>query len=78
MLPALAQDEVVMDAHEERYVVDRNGNRVGVVLNMAEYERLLADLEELESIRAFDRAKASGEPRIPFERAVTEIERRHK
>jgi hypothetical protein len=78
MLPALAQHEVVMDAHEERYVVDRNGNRVGVVLNMAEYQRLLADLEELESIRAFDQAKASGETPIPFERAVTEIERRQK
>ena len=32
-------------------------------------------LEELESIRAFDAAKASDDETIPFEQAVAEIER---
>jgi hypothetical protein len=41
-----------------------------------EYERLLAEVEELESVRAFDRARVSGETAIPFEQAVSEIERR--
>lgn len=63
-----------MNTHEERYIVDKLGNRVGVVLDMEEYQKLLADMEELESIRAFDLAKASGEIPIPFERAVSEIE----
>ncbi len=65
-----------MKTHEERYVVDKKGNRVSVVLDMEEYEKLLGDLEELESIRAFDQAKASGETPIAFEQAVSEIERR--
>jgi hypothetical protein len=65
-----------MDNHEERYVVDKLGNRVGVVLAMEEYHKLLADLEELESIRSFDQAKAASETPIPFEQAVSEIERR--
>jgi hypothetical protein len=65
-----------MNTPEERCVVDKHGNRVGVVLDMEEYQKLLGDLEELESIRAFDQAKASGETPIPFERAVSEIERR--
>ncbi len=65
-----------MNTHEERYVVDKHGNRVGVVLDMEEYQKLLDDLEELDSIRAFDQAKASGETPIPFEQAVSEIERR--
>ena len=65
-----------MNTHEERCVVDKHGNRVSVVLDMEEYQKLLADLEELESIRAFDQAKASGETPIPFEQAVSEIERR--
>ena len=63
-----------MAAHEEQYVVDKNGNRVSVVLDVEEYQRLLHDLEELDSIRAYDRAKASGDQVIPFEQAVTEIE----
>jgi hypothetical protein len=63
-----------MNTHEERYVVDKLGNRVGVVLDMEEYQKLLADIEELESIRAFDQAKTSGETPIPFEQAVSEIE----
>jgi hypothetical protein len=60
---------------KERYLVDDNGNRIGVVLDVKEYKRLLQDLEELESIRAYDVAKASGDEAIPFEQAVAKIER---
>ena len=56
----------------------RWSNRIGVLLNIEDYQKLLADVEELESIRAFDEAKASGEKPIPFERAVAEIEARQK
>ena len=52
---------------KERYLVDEQGNRVGVFLEIADYSRLLSELEELESLRAFDSAKASGEKPIPFE-----------
>jgi hypothetical protein len=65
-----------VDSHEERYVADKQGSRVAVVLNLEEYERLLAEAEELEVIRAFDEAKASGETPTPFDEAVSEIERR--
>jgi len=61
---------------KERYLVDDNGNRIGVVLNVKDYHRLLEQLEELESIRAYDAAKASGDEVVPFEQAVAEIERR--
>ena len=70
--------EVFMAVHEEQYVVDKNGNRVSVVLDVEEYQKLLQDLEELDSIRAYDRAKASGDQAIPFEQAVTEIEMNRK
>ena len=58
-----------------RYVTDEKGVRVGVLLDITEYERLLEALEELEAIRAYDRAKASQDEAIPFEQAVEEIER---
>ncbi len=55
---------------KERYLVDEQGNRVGVFLDISDYKKLLEELEELESIRAYDAAKASGDEAIPFEQAV--------
>ena len=60
---------------KERYIVDEKGNRIGVLLDIEDYHRLLAELEELESIRAYDAAKASGDEVIPFEQAIAEIEK---
>jgi len=57
------------------YIVDEKGERVGVLLDIEEYEAILEQLEDLESIRAFDAAKASNEDAIPFEQAIGEIER---
>ena len=67
-----------MLALNERYVVDERGNRVAVFLDIEDYRRLMEELEELESLRAFDSAKASGEKPIPFEQAVAEIERHRR
>jgi PHD/YefM family antitoxin component YafN of YafNO toxin-antitoxin module len=66
---------VTMAVRKERYVVDQEGHRVGVILDMAEYHKMVEELEELESIRAYDAAKASQDRAIPFEQAVDEIER---
>lgn len=59
---------------KERYVVDEQGNRQAVLLSVEDYQHLLEELEELESLRAYDAAKASGDEMIPFEQAVAEIE----
>jgi len=61
-----------------RYVVDEKGNRTGVILNIKDYQRILGELEELESIRAYDSAKASGDEVLSFQEAVKEIEHRCK
>jgi hypothetical protein len=57
-----------------RYVIDTNGNRVEVVIDSEEYRRLLDAIEELESLRAYDAARASGNEALPFEQAISEIE----
>jgi hypothetical protein len=62
-------------AKRERYIVDEKGKRVGVLLDLDDYRRLLEEAEELEAIRAYDAAKASQDEPIPFEQAVSEIER---
>lgn len=61
-----------MEHRAERFAVDDAGNRVAVLLEIAEYQSML---EELESIHAYDLAKARGEKAIAFEQAVQEIER---
>lgn len=63
-----------MDSLQERYLVDEQGKRVGVVLDIKTYQQLLDKLEELESLYAFDRAKADDDEAIPLEQAITEIE----
>ena len=57
------------------YVIDEKGNRVSVLLDISDFNRLLEDQEELDEIRAYDEAKASGNETIPFEQAIAEIER---
>lgn len=61
---------------KEHFVVDEKGNKVSVVLNIDEYRHIVAELEELESIRAYDAAKASDEEAIPLDEALAEIERK--
>jgi len=58
-----------------KYVVDDKGKAVSVLLDIRTYRKLLAEIEELESIRAYDTAKASCDEAIPFEQAVREIEK---
>jgi hypothetical protein len=42
-------------------------------MDIAEDQVILEDLEELESVRAYDAAKASGDEAVPFEQALQEI-----
>ena len=63
-----------MSVNKEQFVVDENGNRTAVLLDVGRYSELLEAQEELESIRAYDEAKSSGDEVIPFSVAVKEIE----
>ena len=52
---------------EARYLTNESGERVGVVLDVGEYERLREAAEELEDIAAADQARAeleSGEAEL--------------
>ena len=64
-------------ATKERFVIDENGTRTAVLIDVDYYQKLLDALEELESIRAYDEAKESDHEAVPFEQAVREIENQH-
>jgi len=62
----------------KRFIKDSKGRKVSVVLPIEDFRKIEKELEELESIRAYDAAKASGDEPVPFQRAVSEIERGRK
>ncbi len=64
-----------MTVPKERYVTDDKGNKIAIILELSEYQKMVEELEELESIRAFDAAKKSQKKVIPFEEAIKEINR---
>ncbi|GBL12301.1 hypothetical protein MSj_03816 [Microcystis aeruginosa Sj] len=59
---------------KERYITDEQGNRIGVLLDIEEYQKLLEESEELDAIRAYDLAVSGDDDEIPFEVAIAEIE----
>ena len=63
---------------ETRYVTDEKGERIGVILDVREYERLMEALEDLADLRAADEtleAIARGEEDLlPLDEAVHEME----
>ncbi len=50
-----------------QFITDDKGKKQSVILPIAEYEKLMEDLEELEDIKLYDKVKASNEEYVPFE-----------
>ncbi len=62
-----------MISFHEDYLVDEEGNRKAVVVPISDWEQIVDALEELEDIRAYDDAKGDSTEAIPFEQAISEI-----
>jgi hypothetical protein len=65
-----------MHMMRERFVTDSAGRRTAVLLDIEEYAKLLQELEELGSLKAYDAPKSSGDEVIPLDQALAEIETR--
>jgi len=64
-----------MAVHKHQFIVDDSGKKTAVILGIEEYDKLIDEAEELEAIHAYDAAKAAHDEVIPFDQAVSEIER---
>ena len=42
-----------------RFIIDAKGKKISVILPIKEFENIIKKLEELEDIRAYDKAKAN-------------------
>lgn len=67
----------MVTVHPE-YVVDEQQHRKAVLLSVAEWEKVVDELEELDDIRAYDVAKEGSAEKLPFEQAVREIQQDYR
>jgi len=51
-------------------IVNEDGKPVSVILSISTYKTILDELEELEEIRAYDKAKKTADKILPFEEAL--------
>ena len=56
-----------------KYVVDEHEKRQAVLLPYEEWEKIIEEIEELDSIRAYDEAKSHSSEPVSFNKAVREI-----
>lgn len=64
----------MLSVHPE-LVIGRDKKPRAILLPYPEWNKVLADMEELEDIRAYDRAKARADDAIPFEKAVRDLKK---
>ena len=63
----------MVTVHPE-YIVDEDKHTKAILLPIVEWEQIVNELEELDDIRAYDKAMASPEESVPFDQAVREIQ----
>jgi hypothetical protein len=57
-----------------QFVTDTYGKKISVILPIKDYEKMLEEIEELNDIKAYDRAKSRKSEPVPLELAIKEIE----
>jgi hypothetical protein len=59
-----------------QFVKDEKGRDLGVFLTKSEFDKLLDELEDLEDIKAYDKAESRVDKEfIPYRKAVAEIKK---
>lgn len=61
-----------------QYIIDNKGEKVSVVLPVKEFEIIIEELEDLEDVRLYDKAKDSILEFVDAEQAFEEIEEKRR
>ena len=64
-----------------QFIFDEKGEKIAVVINIEEYEKLIEeqeDRDDLQAVREYEAAKAASERPVPFEQVMDEIRRNRK
>ena len=62
----------------EQFVTDKKGRPIAVQIPVDQYKKLIELAEEMEEIRAFDRAIKRKQKFIPLKQAVAELKKQRK
>ncbi len=60
------------------FIIDEKGKRLSAVVPIKKYEQFLEESEELEDIRAYDKAMRRKQEFIPLEEALKELDKTRK
>ncbi len=60
------------------FIIDEKGKRHSAIVPIKKYEQLLEKSEELDDIRAYDKAMRRKQEFIPLEEALKELENNRK
>jgi hypothetical protein len=60
------------------FITDGKGKKISAVLPIKLYEQWLDELEDLEDIRAYDKAKAKKEKPLPLRDAIQQRRKKQK
>jgi PHD/YefM family antitoxin component YafN of YafNO toxin-antitoxin module len=63
---------------KENFVTNAKGEKIGVLLPIKDYNKILDELEDLEDIKAYDKVMSRKQEFIPLNQALKEIEAARK
>ena len=61
-----------------QFIMDDLGKKIAVILPVKDYEKILEELDELECIKAYDKAKSRKQEFVPAEEVFKAIEHKRK
>ncbi len=66
-----------MIATKQQYQIDQKGRKKSIVISIEDWNKILDELEELDDIRTYDKAKKKKEELIPLRKAIHERRRKN-
>lgn len=59
---------------ETQYITDKKGKKIAVILSIKDYQKMLDELETVEDVKLYDKAKKNREESMVAEEAFKAIE----
>jgi hypothetical protein len=61
-----------------QFITDSKGKKIAAVFSMADYNKIVEKLEMLADIESYDKVLTANEPRIPYGKAIKQVEAKRK
>jgi hypothetical protein len=61
-----------------RFLTNETGEKIAVIIEIEEYKKILEELEDAEALCEYHEAKASGETPVPFDEAISRIDKKRE